>query len=283
MYFSGFFIFAGVLDEKSPGATELTSSFLPSQLKILKMNVTNKTEVDKAVNLIEESERPLWAVVNNAGVAVSVPWDWGKDVDEWAKVLEVNTLGTIRVAKRTVHLLRKSGGRLVNVASAAGRLVASQMSQYSASKFAVRAFSDGVRRDALFEDNLTVVTIEPAFYRTAIVSEETLARSLERIKAATPPEIMAHYGGGVAENAKEKKEEFERVRENAMGYMETLMHEDVGEVVEAMIRAVTLVEPKPYIRVTGLVSYVLVWLAALFPEVIVDFVMLNIVTFKKFW
>lgn len=283
-YLLGFFVFAGVLDEEGTGARELTTAYSPSQLQVLRMNITSRTEVDSAVKQIEESGRPLWAVVNNAGVAVSVPWDWGDDVEEWRKVMEINTLGTIRVAKRSVHLLRKSGGRIVNVASAASRLVGSHIAHYSVSKFAVRAFSDAIRRDALFQesDNLTVVTIEPAFYRTDIVKEAALARSLERIKASTPPEIMAHYEGGVADFS-EKKEEFARVHQNVMDFMETFMHEEVGEVVEAMLRAVTLVQPKPYIRCTGLLSYVFFWLAAYFPEIIVDFVLLTLLTFKKSW
>lgn len=250
------------------------------------MNVTNSEEVDQAVKAIESSPQPLWAVVNNAGIAVSVPWDWGADVDEFRKVLEVNTLGSIRVAKRTIHLLRKTSAalkgsgnaRLVNVASAAGRLIAPQMAHYSLSKMATRAFSDSVRREEVFtEDVVSVVTIEPAFYRTSIVNEEALKRSMELIRGRTPPEIAEHY-----ENEK-NGEEFARIFQATMDCMELLMHEEVGEVVKAMVDAVTLLEPKPVIRCTGLVSYVLVWVGALFPEVIVDFVMLAMLKVRMWW
>ena len=119
---TGFFVFAGVLFPEGNGAIELTSKYSPKQLQLLKLDVTKQEEVEDAVAQIRSKRIPLWAVVNNAGIAFSTPWDWGNDVDDFKKMLDVNLLGTIRVAKNCIPLLRESKGRLINVASAAGML-----------------------------------------------------------------------------------------------------------------------------------------------------------------
>ncbi len=62
----------------------------------------------------------LWAVVNNAGIAVNTPIEWGFDIKELNKIFSVNVFGAVRVAKLSIPLLRKSNGRVINVSSLAG-------------------------------------------------------------------------------------------------------------------------------------------------------------------
>lgn len=85
------------------------------------MDVTSAEEVSAVVEKIKASGLPLWAVVNNAGIGLSSPWDWGKDVEVFEKTFNVNVLGVVRVSKHCIPLLRKSRGRIVNVASLAGK------------------------------------------------------------------------------------------------------------------------------------------------------------------
>ncbi len=62
----------------------------------------------------------LWAVVNNAGVACSSEIEWCP-MSTFEKMMQVNTFGPVRVTKAFLPLLRQSAGRVVNVASVAGR------------------------------------------------------------------------------------------------------------------------------------------------------------------
>ena len=87
----------------------------------------------------------MWAIVNNAGVignlAIS---EWCSRKDMFTP-LNVNTLGTIDVTNTFLPLLRKESGRIVNMASIAGRFASPFAAAYSISKFAVEAYSDTLR------------------------------------------------------------------------------------------------------------------------------------------
>lgn len=86
----------------------------------------------------------LWAVVNNAGVAVpSGPCDW-HTVDDYKFMLDVNLNGMIGVTLSVLPLIKKARGRVVNVASVFGRICVTG-GPYPVSKFAVEAFTDSLR------------------------------------------------------------------------------------------------------------------------------------------
>ncbi|KFO69201.1 Retinol dehydrogenase 16, partial [Cuculus canorus] len=83
----------------------------------------------------------LWGLVNNAGIAIPIaPNEW-LTKDDFAKVLDVNLLGLIEVTLSLLPLLRRARGRVVNVASVAGR-ISFLGGGYCISKFGVEAFSD---------------------------------------------------------------------------------------------------------------------------------------------
>ena len=85
------------------------------------MDVTKQEDVERVVEEIRSNDKPLWAVVNNAGIGFGVFTDWGKDVDEYRRLMDVNLFGVIRVTKNCLPLLKEAGtGRIVNVASVAG-------------------------------------------------------------------------------------------------------------------------------------------------------------------
>ena len=64
----------------------------------------------------------LWALVNNAGVAVFAETEWCS-MSAYEKVLGVNLMGTIRVTKACLPLVRSAKGRVVNISSLAGWLI----------------------------------------------------------------------------------------------------------------------------------------------------------------
>lgn len=86
----------------------------------------------------------LWGLVNNAGISGHLgPNEW-MNKQNIASVLDVNLLGMIEVTLSTVPLVRKARGRVVNVASIAGRLSFCG-GGYCISKYGVEAFSDSLR------------------------------------------------------------------------------------------------------------------------------------------
>ncbi|KAJ7317936.1 hypothetical protein JRQ81_004098 [Phrynocephalus forsythii] len=86
----------------------------------------------------------LFGLVNNAGVANPIgPTEW-MSVDDYRKVMAVNTFGVIEVSLAFLPLLKKARGRVVNTSSVLGRLSANG-GGYCISKYTIEAFSDNLR------------------------------------------------------------------------------------------------------------------------------------------
>ncbi|CAG2113923.1 unnamed protein product, partial [Medioppia subpectinata] len=174
----GFHVFAGALNPDQNGAQEL-KTVCSQKLRVLKMNVTDCEEVANVFNQIKCSGRELWAVVNNAGIAINAPIEWGHDIRELSRTFDVNVFGAVRVAKQSLPLLRISKGRIINVSSLAGRLTLNGLSYYSMSKHAIRSFSDGLRNEVEYF-NINVITIEPVLYRTHIINWSLMKNTLDK-------------------------------------------------------------------------------------------------------
>nr|XP_054767386.1 retinol dehydrogenase 7-like [Lytechinus pictus] len=148
------------------------------RVKTLLLDVTDHDSVVKAyeeVVKIIPHQAALWGVVNNAGMSRNSGYLVWSRKEDYEKVLGVNLLGTVDVTLTFLPLLRKSSGRLVNVASCAGRMAA-QPAGYCESKYAVEAFSDLVRRERKhFGDRFRVSIIEPGVFSTHIASKENMS------------------------------------------------------------------------------------------------------------
>ncbi len=137
-------------------------------------DVTMDAQIDDARKQAEKiiGDHALVAIINNAGIVVSgavlyVP------IDEWRKQLEVNLLGVIRTTQYFFPLLKKENSsvdhprRIINISSVSGLFASPFIGPYAASKYALEAMSDSLRRE-LFMYDIQVVLIEPGNIRTAI-------------------------------------------------------------------------------------------------------------------
>jgi short-subunit dehydrogenase len=114
----------------------------------------------------------LRALVNNAGIAVSGPMQYVKE-EYMRRQMEVNFFGLLKVTQTFLPLLGASfdspypPGKLINVSSVSGRMTRMMMGPYSASKYALEAMSDALRRElSIF--NIRVSIIEPGPIDTEI-------------------------------------------------------------------------------------------------------------------
>ncbi|XP_049857738.1 estradiol 17-beta-dehydrogenase 2-like isoform X4 [Schistocerca gregaria] len=127
----------------------------------------------------------LWAVVNNAGIA-----DLGEvditPLEKFQQVLDVNTMGAIRVSKAFLPLLKKSKGRLVNVTSPIGRMPVPRVSAYCLSKSALIMFTKVLRME-MKEWSVSVCTVEPPLCQTPILNTDCLKlKYFENIEKTLP-------------------------------------------------------------------------------------------------
>ena len=158
------------------------------QLLVVPLDVTSEESVAAAKAIVEEklassnsnssgskkgkasnSGLPglgLWSVVNNAGVLSLLEIELG-DMTPFTRQMEINCFGLVRVTKAFLPVLRRNRlnrGRVVNVASLAGRFTMPGFVAYCMSKGAVITFSDGLRREAA-KWGIEVFCVEPHLYK----------------------------------------------------------------------------------------------------------------------
>ena len=138
----------------------------------------------------EWSERPLGALVNNAGMAIAVPSEFLPPA-LLREQLETNLVGALAVTQAVLPALRRARGRLVFVSSISGRVAFPFFGAYNASKFALEGLADTLRQE-LAPAGIGVVTIEPGPVQTGI-ARRTLERWLAT-RAELPARAETYYG-----------------------------------------------------------------------------------------
>lgn len=131
-------------------------------------DVTNKEEVDTSFAKAKEAFGGVDILINNAGVMHLSMLDklW---VDEWMNMVDVNIKGVMyATAAALPHMIDKKWGHIVNISSVAGRRVMKGGSVYSATKYAVRAFSEGLRQEFSPSTGIRVTCIEPGAVATEL-------------------------------------------------------------------------------------------------------------------
>src|SRR5580698_5028450 len=135
--------------------------------RLLELDVRDSVSVQAAVAAAGE----LHAVVNNAGLPGSGPLET-YPIDSFSKVLDVNTLGPLRLAQAVVPQWRARGsGVLVNVSSVQGKVGTPLEGAYAASKHALEALSDSLHFE-LGHFGIRVVIVQPGYVAPGMKSDQ---------------------------------------------------------------------------------------------------------------
>jgi NAD(P)-dependent dehydrogenase (short-subunit alcohol dehydrogenase family) len=132
----------------------------------------------------------LQGLVNNAGIAVAGPLEF-LAIEDLRNQFDVNLFGLFELTKACLPLLRKGHGRVVNISSIGGRATAPFNVPYSASKHALEAFTDGLRRE-LMPWRIHVASVQPGSIATPIWNQ-SLKRADDR-RANFPRDAEELYG-----------------------------------------------------------------------------------------
>lgn len=163
-----------------------------SQVLSQKLDVTKKSDCDSFVNATIKKWGRIDILVNNAGL---MPLSFIKNVkvDEWERMIDVNIKGVLYCTAATIpHMISQKSGHIVNISSVAGRIVFPAGSVYCATKFAVTAFSEGLRQELSKKHNIRVTIIEPGVVETELtntITDKTLegfvkyAKEMQSLKA----------------------------------------------------------------------------------------------------
>ena len=188
----GFRVFAGVRSDEDAANLEKKSS---DRLRPVMLDVTEPDSISSAVDTVREAVagEGLQGLVNNAGVAVAGPLEF-LPVEELRRQLEINVTGQVAVTQACLPLLREGGGRVVNVGSVSGRVASPFVGAYAASKFAMEALTDSLRRE-LAPWGLHVAVVQPGRVATPIW-DKSLAKA-DELLAGFPQQAHALYGGAM--------------------------------------------------------------------------------------
>jgi NAD(P)-dependent dehydrogenase (short-subunit alcohol dehydrogenase family) len=158
---AGFFVFAGARKE-----ADLKELDAIEHVDALRLDVTKPDEIAAAVETVRKAGRGLYAVVNNAGVAIVGPVLQTK-VEDFDFLFDVNVHGPFRITQAFGPLVVESKGRIVNIGSISGILSAKDLAAYSMSKHAIEAFTDSLAAEVA-PLGVQVSVIEPGNYRSEI-------------------------------------------------------------------------------------------------------------------
>lgn len=137
----------------------------------LKVDVSDLDVVEDAAHRTFDKHRSIDILVNNAGITGATAKVWAYPVDEWARVFAINVNGTFYCSRTVVPYMRKTGyGRVVNVASVAGKDGNPNASGYSASKAAIIALTKSLGKE-LADTDIRVNCVTPAAVKTPLFAQ----------------------------------------------------------------------------------------------------------------
>ena len=168
---SGYFVYGSV--RKSEDAERIKNK-LGDNFHPLIFDVTDSKAILENIEKVKNDLKPgesIAGLVNNAGIALGGPVTL-IDTEVFRKQFEVNFFGLIDVTKACLPLLgaRKGSnnqGKIINISSVSGKRSYPFIAPYTASKFALEAFSDSLRRELMIY-GVDVILIEPGPIKTAI-------------------------------------------------------------------------------------------------------------------
>jgi len=154
-----------------------------SNLSFSLVDVSNYNQVKVAVDEIIKKNN-IDILINNAGITGSTAPLWEYDVEEWNKIVNINLMGTFNCCKCVVpNMIKNNYGRIVNVASVAGKDGNANASAYSSAKAGVIGLTKSLGKE-LADKNIAVNAITPAGAKTRILkqmSKEHVARMLSKV------------------------------------------------------------------------------------------------------
>jgi NAD(P)-dependent dehydrogenase (short-subunit alcohol dehydrogenase family) len=154
-----------------------------SNLSYNVIDVSNFKNVKESVDEIAKSSS-IDILINNAGITGSTSSLWDYDVNEWNKIVQINLMGTFNCCKCVVpYMIKNDYGRIVNVASVAGKDGNANASAYSSAKAGAIGLTKSLGKE-LADKNIAVNAVTPAGAKTRILnqmSKEHVARMLSKV------------------------------------------------------------------------------------------------------
>ncbi len=157
------------------------------------LDVTSREDVQAFADHALKAFGRIDVIINNAGVMPLSPLAALK-VDEWDRMIDVNIRGVLHgIAAVLPAMQRQGSGHVISISSIGGLYVVPTAAVYCATKYAVRAISDGLRQE---HDNIRVTCVYPGVVESELADTITDATAAEAMRAfrkvALKPEAIAN-------------------------------------------------------------------------------------------
>ena len=183
-----------VADLDREGAEKVASSIMGFALPV---DVTKDASVREAVAAVLGRTGRIDILVNNAGIAGKASPTWEQTDSDWAAIVAINLTGVFQFCRAVLpHMRERKYGRIVNIASIAGKEGNPNMSPYSATKAGVIGLTKSIGKEVATE-GITCNAVAPAVIRTKMLDQLTpqqVAYMTDRIpmkRTGDPNEIAA--------------------------------------------------------------------------------------------
>jgi NAD(P)-dependent dehydrogenase (short-subunit alcohol dehydrogenase family) len=185
-----------VADLNLEGATQAARGIGDAAFPV-QIDIARRDSVEQGVAATLDRTGRIDVLVNNAGIAGRAAPIWEQTDEDWQQILAVNLTGVFYFCRAVIPAMRaRKYGRIVNIASIAGKEGNPNMTGYSATKAGVIGFTKSLAKEVATE-NICVNAVSPAVVRTHILDQLTpaqidymTARSPMR-RTGTPEEIAA--------------------------------------------------------------------------------------------
>ncbi len=143
---------------------ELKSRHPETDVRGILMDVTNKEQIERGMEIIKEAGNGLQILVNNAGINLRKPVAELDDAT-WQKMLDTNLTSVFHVSQAAFPMLRAHGGKVINLCSLMSEIARPTVSPYASTKGAVRQFTRALATEWA-QYNIQVNGIAPGFIAT---------------------------------------------------------------------------------------------------------------------
>ena len=162
----------------------LKSLTLPENVNYELVDITSYDSVQKATIATLDKNNKIDILINNAGIAGPSFKSWEYPIDQWQNVIDIDLTGLFYCCKSIVpHMIKANYGRIVNIASIAGKEGNPNAMPYSAAKAGVIALTKSLGKE-LADKNIAVNCVTPAAAKTRIfdqISQEHIDYMLSKI------------------------------------------------------------------------------------------------------
>ena len=170
------------------------------------LDLNSKDSIDQFWNLLEENNKSISVLVNNAGITRDNIVLRMSD-EEWSDIMNVHLYGTFQLCKRSLKMMLKNKwGRIINISSASASIGNRGQSNYAAAKAGVEAFTKSLAKEVGKRD-ITINSVAPGFISTDMteqnegVNTEYVVKEIPLGRFGEPNEVASLVGFLCSEDA----------------------------------------------------------------------------------